>query len=528
MISSDEQVVSQTDIDTARRLAEKRYEHYSTDDIAHLRRKCQVDGMFLGAGVLDYTRLSPNLHGHLFRWLKAHKNDRFKMVLKPRSHYKSTVSHVDSIQTVLPPIEGEIYPYNLGPEARIMIGHEVLEKSAQFIHELTSHFTSNHRLMGLFPELVPNARKQRINKYQLELPRQSHWSEPTFEAFGVGGKSQGRHYDILKLDDIYGESARDSAAERATTIQWFKGIQAFFTRLKYSHLWMIGTRYDLDDVYSVAMEDYGSLMQYYIRKVVEDGVYIFPEEFDNDAVQILKKDIKTWNAWYLNDPYEGTKRFEQDWLAFYNKIEGRDALAIMTGESRELIEYENLDRVIIFDPAVTGTFGVVVTGTDSQRVYELESFRGSLKVPDQINMLFNLVLRYKPRVVAIESVLFSALYQDILRLEMRERRINFNIVPVKPRKPGTGRLNKTERIEILSPYFSSKKIWFNPDHKDIIQEYKDYGTTTDIHVLDALAYGPELWRFHDIRRYERYKKIETDMLKNRDADTGYSRIYAEG
>lgn len=529
MLNSDlEQQVTQDTIDKSRRLAEKTYETFSSDELEHLKHKAANDLFFLGHGILGYNRLSPDLHGHYLRWIREHRRDRFKMTLMPRSCYKSTCSHIDSIQSVLPGVINEGYPYNMGAELRTMIGHEVLDKAAQFIFELTNHFTSNHRLMGLFPELVPNPRVQRLNKHQLDLPRQGQYSEATFEAFGVGGKSQGRHYDILKLDDIYGEDARDSEAERKSTIQWFRGIQAFFIRLKYSHLWMVGTRYDLDDVYNVAMNDYGDKMHYYIRKIIEDGKFIFPEEFDEDAVSILRKDLKTWNAWYLNDPYEGTKKFEDEWLAYYNKIQGRDALVLMTGHSREVIEYEDLDRVLIFDPAISGQFGLVVTGTDANRVFVLEGFRGSLQPQDQIKMIFNLVLRYRPRMVAIEEVVFSALYQDIIKQEMKQRKVYFNVMPVKARRPGMGKMTKLERINILSPYFSSKRVFFNPNHEDLIQEYKNYGATADIHILDALAYGPqypELWRFLPFGRMERYKQIERQMLQSRDGETGYSEIF---
>jgi hypothetical protein len=530
----DDQIKTQADIDVGRKAADiwLKQEGFTNDEYDFLRRKAKNDLFFLARGVLRYNRLSPDLHGNLCHWIQDNTEARFKIILMPRSHFKTTVSTIsDNIRTVLPLLGGEKYPYDLGAEIRIMLAHETQLKSSQFVYEITEHFTSNPRLMGLFPELVPNAHSQRINKTQLELPRSSSWSEPTFEAFGVGGKSQGRHYDKLDLDDIFGEAARDSLAERDATIQWFKGIHAFFVMLKYSHLRLVGTRYSLDDVYAYAMEAYGPKLLQYIRKVIENGKYIFHEEIDDEAVEIIKKDPKVWNAWYLNDPMEGMTEFNIDWLKWYNTI-GTDKIGVMTGESAERINiYESLDRIIIFDPAVSGNFGIVVTGTDKNRIFVLDAIRSRMSVPDQISLIFSLVLKWKPRLVAIEEVNFSALYAHWLKREMQLRNLRFNIVPVKPRKPardgkdGTGRLSKLERIKVLGPYFSAGRFYFNQNQHTLIDEYRTYGATTDIHMLDALAYGPELWSFHDRKQMERYQEVERQLLANRDPDTGYSRLY---
>ncbi len=66
--------------------------------------------------------------------------------------------------------------------------------------------------------IVPSPREQTINKWALELPRTRPHPEPTIDTMGVGAKSQGRHYNYIKLDDVYGDKARDSEAESATTM----------------------------------------------------------------------------------------------------------------------------------------------------------------------------------------------------------------------------------------------------------------------------------------------------------------------
>jgi phosphopentomutase len=122
--------------------------------------------------------------------------------------------------------------------------------------------------MGLFPEAVPSPRKTRINKWELELPRSLTGNpEPTIDTLGVGGKSQGRHYNYIKLDDIYGDKARDSEAESATTKEWFDNIQSFFSTFLKDKLDLTGTRYDLDDVYAHAEERYGTQLVKYSERL---------------------------------------------------------------------------------------------------------------------------------------------------------------------------------------------------------------------------------------------------------------------
>jgi hypothetical protein len=379
-----------------------------------------------------------------------------------------------------------------------------------------------------------------MNKYELELPRTELWAEPTYDTIGVGGHSQGRHYNFIKLDDLFGDKARDSKAEREATIQWFDNIQSFLIRLKFDHIDMIGTRYSLDDLYGHILKAYEGRIVRYIRRIKEkdenrEMKFIFPEEFDDDAVAILKKNAKVWNAQYVNDPREGQADFDPAWKRYYHYL-NRNRVAAFFGNStlQTTFDVADLDKVILIDPAVSGPSGIVVTGTDNRmHVFILEAIKKSLKPPDFVELLFKLVMRYWPRVVAIEEVLFSAVFQPWLMREMQIRNVRFNIVPVKPKKlRNVDDHSKPGRVRGLSNYFSSGCILFNEgprasendNPRDIDEEYDNFGATDDYHLLDALAYGPEVWRAGlQADQFKRYKEIEDELLEDRDPQTGYSR-----
>jgi predicted phage terminase large subunit-like protein len=542
--------ITQADIDEGRRKAEKKYESFTADEIALLRRKCKTNLFFLAKGILCYNLLAEGernpdgsykrkgLHLELCEWIKATNNAQFREVLLPRSHFKSTVFTIsDTVQIILPDDLGDQpYPRNLGTNCRVLIAHEVAEEASKFLGSITSHFTVNPLLMGLFPECIPNARTQKLNKLELELPRTSIWNEPTVNAMGVGTKSQGRHFNQIKCDDIYGTAARDSKAERDSTISWTNNLQAFLITPKTDHIDWVGTRYAHDDVYAHLHKVYGSKLKKYIRSVEEyrigeDGRkvkdVIFPENFDKESLDILRQDSKVWNSQYVNNPFEGGSNFQPEWLRYYhwkiNNGRTRKLIKFNGSESSETteIDVEDLDKVILIDPAMNGLAGFIVTGTDrNMDIFVLEAMKKEWKPPELVELIFQQVLKWRPRVVAIEEVLFSGLFQHWLAREMMIRGIKFRIIPVKTRQKA-----KDARVLGLSNYFSAGQIYFQQGMKDLINEFLEFGATDDYHMLDALAYGPELWKAGiNVRRQDFYNSVENKLLADRDGNTGYGRI----
>lgn len=523
-------LVDQKNINRARAKAEKEYEHLTSDEVIFLRQRAKTDKFFLGYGVLGYTQLTQQLHLHFLSWLERNAVADYRLVLEPRGHFKTTCATIiDSIQDGLPNIANvTIYPSYLGPEMRELLCHETLGGASRFLFEITGHFVSNPKLMALFPECIPNARFQRMNKFELDLPRESHHAEPTYDTMGVGGKNQGRHYNKIKLDDIFGDKARDSAAERETCKQWFDNIQSFFTNIREGKFDLIGTRYSLDDVYSHAMEVYGSSLIKYIRRIEEwdeklqKSIPIFPENFPAEKLVHLKKNRKVWLAQYCNDPREGLADFSQSWKRFYNKI-GEHKVQVFDGKSTTTYKIPDLDITILCDPAVTGLPGVIVTGTSPKlQVFVLEAIKKPMKPPEFVDLLFKLVVKYWPRTVSIEHVLFSAIFTDWLTREMQLRNIRFHITPYKPPM----RIDKMERVKKLSNYFAAGQIFFHESMTDLITEFDNFGATENYHLLDALSQGPSVWREGlSIQQMNKRKEMENRFVANSDIEVGYSKIY---
>ena len=524
----DDSIITPEQLKLNQEKAEKRVANLSTEHWKQLRRKAKTDLFFLANGILGYKKLSEDLHGHLSSWMIRNRAARFRMLLLPRGHYKTTLwTKADAIRIVLPDDVGDQpWPECLGTNCRLLLAHETLEQASKFLGEVAGHFTSNPLLMGLFPECVPNPREHRINKHELELPRSEIWSEPTIDTMGVGGKSQGRHYNYLKLDDLIGDKARDSKSEMETAKDWFDNIQSFFSSFSKDKFDITGTRWSRTDLYVHIMDpkkSYGSKILKYIRpseelnKVTGELKPIFPEEFTSEDFLILKKNKKIWSAQYANNPEEFDNTFDSSWLRFY-EWHPSGKIVVFSGEDRYIVHPQECDINILFDPAMSGKFGLLVTAqAPSGDVFMLEAIKEQSNPPEICSLIFKLVQKWRPRVVAIEEVLFSGLFKPWFEAEMKLRGIRFFIHPVK-----THGKAKEARVRGLTNYFEAGKIIFHDSQLDLIEEFKNFGSTEDYHMLDALAYGPEIWRVpFDSAKWSSFKRAEDELLNLRDAETGY-------
>lgn len=523
-------LIDEDNIISVRKAAEQKVSKLDTRTYKYLRRRCKLDLFFLCNNVLGYDKLSSNLHGDLAWWAMRNYKERFKCVLLPRSHYKSTIMTIgDSVRLALPDDSEYLgWPENLGTNIRVLIGHETSEQASKFLVSIAGHFLSNPLLMGLFPECVPNPRKQRINKYELELPRTKIWNEATYDTMGVGGKAQGRHYDYLKLDDLIGDKARDSKAEMQTAKDWIDNVQAFFTQHTRAKMDIIGTRWAFDDLYAHLFNIYGRQLLKYIRSAEEwddktqRNVPIFPEEFTIESFEILKKNIKVWSAQYANDPAAGATEFDKNWKRLYD-WEGYNKLKVQRYVVGDDITYDHydvmgMDRVILVDPAPEGKTGFAVTGTTSDdKIFLLESKKHNWTPPQFVDYLFASVSRWQPRLVAIESVNFSSLYQYWLAREMQARGIRFHVEPIK-----IGNTQKPVRVKGLSNYFAAGQFHWHGSMEDFSKEYDQFGATEDYHILDAVSMGPQVWvKPYSMEKFSDIHTAEEEFFTGRDEETGY-------
>lgn len=533
-----------------RRLAaEHRFRDLTSDKIEYLRKRAKNDLFFLTYGILGYDLLSESLHGHYARWRDKVRGERYRMTLLPRDHYKSTENTIsDSIQMALPNDAGRLdHPYCMGPNIKLLLSHENRESASRFLFEITEAFRAKPLMLALFPDCIPERNVQRLNKWELDLPRTEHHKEPTFDTIGVGGAAQGRHFHWLKLDDLVGEDARDSQLVMSRVLEWFDNINSLLTRLKIDGWDLIGTRWAASDVYSHAVKMYGvnfeksvlnayyktdiqrmepGQLVVYARAAVENGQPIFPEEFAMEDLMRIRKNRRVWAAQYANNPRDSElTELNPKWLNFYN-IGHRGRLYVFGGDSSWSVSTHDLDRTIMIDPSVGETdksdeTGIVVTGTDSKmNIFVLEAFKKRLKPPELIDEMFRLYTKWNPRLISIESVAFSAM----LKYWFEQKCNELNVHPsIHDYKPGSKR-SKEGRIRALANYGAAGQIYVLEGMHQLRDEWEWFPLGDSDHILDALAQGPEIWSPAFERQTQSQVEVMQEIEDERDVLTGYSAI----
>lgn len=501
-----------------REASERKYRDLSGDQLKGLRKRAKTDLFFLSHVVLEYDLLSVAFHGAYFQWLKAMWGERYRMTLHPRDHYKSTGNTIsDSIQMALPNDAGvTAHPYCLGPDIKLLLAHENRESASRFLFEITQAFRAKSLMLALFPDCIPSSRQQRMNKWELELPRSQHHKEPTFDTIGAAGAAQGRHYNWLKLDDLVGEDARDSDVVMKRVLLWFDNANSLLTRLKLDGWDLTGTRWAYTDVYSHAVRMYGVNKERSVlncfdpvdiskmeegqlvihgRKAIERGVPVFPEEFTLEDLARIRRNPVVWAAQYANNPKEaGLTKLRPEWLKFYN-LGARDRLVVFEGDSSRVVKVGDLDRVILCDPAVgddtaNDEWGIVVTGTDKDlNIYVLEVVKRRMLAPQGLDELLRLIVKWNPRLTSIEAVAFSA----NLAPWLREKAQQLGLFPaIYDYKPGN-KVAKRARIEGLGHYASAGQLYILEGMHELRDEWDWFGVSQSEHLLDALAQGQEVW-----------------------------------
>lgn len=546
----------QEKLSSARKKAEETFLDFTTSEIIIFKRKLKSDLFFL-ATCLGYDLLSPNLHGNYANFIMKNRGWQYTLELMPRNHYKSSLrTIIDSIQMALPNEIGgspvlNSYPYTLGPNIKLLLMHEVRDKASDFLFEIAQAFTRAEVMLAFFPECIPSRQLQRINRYELEIPRTDIHREATFETLGTGSASQGGHYHWIKPDDLFGEEARDSESTRAKLLRQFDGMSSLLTRPKFDGWNMVGTRWGFNDIYYHAMKRYGidvpnsvlncipekevnkfkgGLLRVYARSIREKGEIIFPEEVTPERIALLRKNPIDFAAQHMNNPSEsGITEFPWP-LKFYN-INARNPreIIVFSGDSDRptiRVDQRDLDIVIFCDPSMgvnehADETGIVVTGVDTRsNIFILETIKKRLIPPVLVDEIFRLFFKYSPRLIAIEEVNFSAIYKYWINERAKNTKVH---LPIRAYKPGSQR-SKEARIRGLSHFFSAGQVYVHEMMNDFRDEYEQFPVGESQHLLDALAQGPDYWEKGDMvtsGQVKNYAEKECEYIEARDINTGY-------
>jgi predicted phage terminase large subunit-like protein len=221
----------------------------------------------------------------------------------------------------------------------------------------------------------------------------------SYFATGVGGALMGRGAHILLIDDPFGSMAdARSEQQRKAVHEWFTGTA--YNRLeKDGKIIVIKHRMHQDDLsgrllaQQAAGGDKWTVVE--LKAIGDDGVALWPEKFDADALARIKANTtaKDWSALYQQEPTpdEGTY-FKDEWILPYvgdppsfMNIYGASDYAVSTKESSDWTCH-------------------VVLGLDpKERMFLIDVWRQRASSAVSVEAYCVLVIKHKPHWWAEES-----------------------------------------------------------------------------------------------------------------------------
>jgi predicted phage terminase large subunit-like protein len=257
-------------------------------------------------------------------------------------------------------------------------------------------------------------------------------------------------------------------------------------------------------VQSVAVTVTGDLVQF-TRRALENGRPTWPERpgFDLDGLAKQRiSDPELFASNMMNEPSdELTATFKESWLGFYEWA-GSDSVVYTETDARPVtIFLADLDIVFLVDP---GGFSqraedrmrgaIIVTGStlgSAPKHLILDAYSDKVTYMGLIDQICAFATRYTPRRIGIEESGQQAAFIELVKRELQRRGINTPIEAVKPRSKV-----KEARILGLEPYFQRGMILVGrgASFHEFRDQYRTFPKSTRVDLLDALAYGPLLWR----------------------------------
>ena len=316
--------------------------------------------------------------------------------------------------------------------------------------------------------------------------------EPTILTTGVEAETTGGHFDVIIMDDLTGLQNSQTPEQREKTKRFRRSM---INLLEPGGLLIeIGTRWHLDDTFSVIFENELKYYDTMVRTVVENGKVIFPRHFAKkfdpvrkdwtlvadpkcmDYVEHLKESmpLDEFSAQYMNDPISSEfQMFKPEMFQYWNqKPEG---LYVGMAVDLAISEERQADRTAI-----------VVMGMDSKwKPYILDYLVGRWKPQDIVNNVFDMRNRWKPYVVGMEVNGFQRTLKLACEEEMRRRRDYFPIDEIKtgPEK------SKESRIKSLEPFYRAGAVshaaWMKG--KDMEIELQTFPKGKHDDIIDAMS-----------------------------------------
>lgn len=471
---------------------------FSSTDLDQLRSRAESSLFLFAKGILGYDWLNARIHKPLCEILESSAS-RIRVVL-PRGWLKTTVC------TIAYPLWAALK----NPNIRILIVQNTFSNACKKLTSIRSQIESNELLRALWPGILPT--KDCIWKTEaLQLNRDHHHPEATFEAAGTGTRITGRHYNLSieddtvapDLDEMGEEELLPTQGDVEKAIGYHRLLTPLIATMPDNRMVIVGTRWFPQDLLSWSQNKEPRYTQYY-RAVREDkdgnpdenGDLTYPERFSSEVLDSIRDAIGPYlfNTLYLNTPVRSEDMiFRPEWFSYYDS------------QPKNLVTYTTVDLAPPDSKSRDPDYNVILTcGKDLSTgyIYVLDYFRDRCTPSEVISQIFRHVTRYHPVTVGLETVAYQKSMSYWIRERMSKEGDYFMITEFKPTT------KKEHRVAGLQPVVNSGSLKFQRWMTDLVNEMLSFPLGTHDDLIDSLAMQLSLWA--STPTTEEKKLIEAD------------------
>ncbi len=498
------------------------------EKVQWLRSRYRKDLYALAVEVLGYRdlRLNQKLFRGIAHWVTTWRKDRrIKLLLAPRGYFKTSLCNVSySIQRILN-----------NPNITILNSRANEANVRSTMKEIRDHLGHNEILRALFPEIKPS-RPWTDEKFSIVRTIES--ASCTMESGGVYSAQTSMHYgtegDLAVIfDDLEDKETCQSPITREKPREAF---YHFFHLTNHATRRLgIGTRWDMDDLYGHAMDEFPDLLDtLIISSEDEQGHSTFPIRFPDQLLSEMKAvNYGNYSTVMMQDPLDQKN-------AAITEVMLKEACVKI-----QEFPTENMIRGVMWDPGVASEledawrkqrtrghgFGLSVGFKDSSdTTWITHSYREKMGPIPQMNFVLDIIRIVDPLYVYVEKAACQAAYMGWLMEKRNELGLRFVILGV-----GSTNVSKDYRLQVLASRIAAGKVKI-ADHLTKFREelirypkgkFKDCMDSSAWLVEELPRAGKGEQQITETREQEKERRLDEWRRKPSDADMNIERIIAE-
>lgn len=248
------------------------------------------------------------------------------------------------------------------PDIKIRLESGIFDKAEEFLGNIKATFEGNELFLWLYPEHTLPSGWERTGNWsgrRIVTPaRTRYMTEATVSIGSMTGASEGGHFTLYNSDDPVGLDDLD--AQRNSSTDMYRKKNRFITnktallkKPKEDRIVLVGTRYAIDDIYDIAINDAYEFVGFredyfeerpkgewsiYNRCGEEDGVYPNPEVTNGD---ILEKALRE-DRWFAMTQL--MNRPQKTGLAELNMFKPGSASMVWDKKQKDFVLRYDVDR----------------------------------------------------------------------------------------------------------------------------------------------------------------------------------------